>query len=326
MARIKVNISCPEVWDFDQFLKSHSPNQQKVWGEYEFFLNQESGFFDFWIVLEQLEKNTKLQVAQGGAILVTMEEKDVKPTFNPKFLNQFDQVITSRDDINHSNVLLSHYFTKWHVMKSYDELKAACDKPITNKTKQLSAIISSRVQYGTHQRRYAFINKMQGHFKDGLDWYSKNENPLTDKWDGLSDYRYSIAVENGSHPRYFTEKIVDVILADSIPIYWGAPDICDYFPQDLIKNIDIKDYQTCIQQIEVWIAQDDISYSIPLLRESKLKILDEYQFYPWLVNILKQKSQIAPKYLSQTIYKEEQIEPLTRIKKVVKKIIGYDRV
>ena len=44
-----------------------------------------------------------------------------------------------------------------------------------------------------------------------------------DKTAFLRDYRFTIAFENHSHPGYTTEKIVEPMLVDSIPIYWGDP-------------------------------------------------------------------------------------------------------
>ena len=44
-----------------------------------------------------------------------------------------------------------------------------------------------------------------------------------DKQAFLRDYKFTIAFENESHPGYTTEKIVEPMLADSIPIYWGDP-------------------------------------------------------------------------------------------------------
>ena len=44
-----------------------------------------------------------------------------------------------------------------------------------------------------------------------------------DKQAFLRDYKFTIAFENESHPGYTTEKIVEPMLSDSIPIYWGDP-------------------------------------------------------------------------------------------------------
>ena len=46
---------------------------------------------------------------------------------------------------------------------------------------------------------------------------------VTDKRAFLADYKFTIAFENESHPGYTTEKVVEPMLAGSIPIYWGDP-------------------------------------------------------------------------------------------------------
>jgi len=46
---------------------------------------------------------------------------------------------------------------------------------------------------------------------------------VTDKYAFLTDYKFTIAFENESHPGYTTEKVADPMLVDSIPIYWGDP-------------------------------------------------------------------------------------------------------
>ena len=46
---------------------------------------------------------------------------------------------------------------------------------------------------------------------------------VADKRAFLADRRFTIAFENESHPGYATEKIVEPMLVDSIPIYWGDP-------------------------------------------------------------------------------------------------------
>jgi Glycosyltransferase family 10 (fucosyltransferase) C-term len=324
MKKLKVNISCPSVWHFEDFLKLHSPNQANIWGDFEFFLNQEQGYFDYWVVLEQLDKQVKLNVPKGNIWLVTMEEKDVKPFFDERFLNQFDVLLTSRSDVSHRSTIKSHYFTKWHIQKSYDQLIASIDqKPL--KSKNLSAIISSRVQYGTHQKRYAFINKLKGHFKKGLDWYSKNENPIEDKFMGLADYKYSIAIENGSHSGYFTEKLVDVILADAVPFYWGDTAIHQYFPKELIKSIPLEDFEQSIEIIETEINANSYQNYFDLIRESKLKILNEYQFMPWLVNLLTQNSASFSKIETFCIYPETDVAIKIRLKNSIKQLIGYGK-
>lgn len=53
--------------------------------------------------------------------------------------------------------------------------------------------------------------------------FGKGIRPLASKVDGISPYRFSIAMENAASDWYFSEKLVDCILLDTIPIYYGCP-------------------------------------------------------------------------------------------------------
>lgn len=41
----------------------------------------------------------------------------------------------------------------------------------------------------------------------------------------IKNYKFAITAENIAHPGYFTEKLVNGIVAETIPIYWGNPNI-----------------------------------------------------------------------------------------------------
>lgn len=56
----------------------------------------------------------------------------------------------------------------------------------------------------------------------------------------LSGYKFTVAFENSSAPGYHTEKILDPMLAGSIPIYWGDPGIARQFnPRSFINAWDL---------------------------------------------------------------------------------------
>lgn len=48
----------------------------------------------------------------------------------------------------------------------------------------------------------------------------------------LFDQQFHIAVENTRINNYFTEKLIDCFKTKTIPIYWGCPNIGDYFNLD----------------------------------------------------------------------------------------------
>lgn len=46
---------------------------------------------------------------------------------------------------------------------------------------------------------------------------------VDDKLAFLADYKFTIAFENETHPGYTTEKVMEPMLVDTVPIYWGDP-------------------------------------------------------------------------------------------------------
>jgi len=62
-----------------------------------------------------------------------------------------------------------------------------------------------------------------------LDIFGRGRQEIKNKETALWPYQFSIAIENASYPDYFTEKITDCFAAKTIPIYWGNPDIANYF-------------------------------------------------------------------------------------------------
>lgn len=65
-----------------------------------------------------------------------------------------------------------------------------------------------------------------------VDLFGMGIRPIHGKIEGLKDYRFSVAMENGKVDHYFTEKILDCFLTGTIPIYHGCPNIGNYFNTD----------------------------------------------------------------------------------------------
>jgi len=94
-------------------------------------------------------------------------------------------------------------------------------------------------------------------------------NNLTDKLAFLSQYKFTIAFENARYPGYTTEKLVDPMLAGSIPIYWGSPRVSEEFnPRSFINCHGYTSQQSAIEQV-IKMDQDDSLYL-------------EYLNAPWL--------------------------------------------
>jgi hypothetical protein len=52
---------------------------------------------------------------------------------------------------------------------------------------------------------------------------------LSDKKSLFLDYQFSLVIENSRQKNYFTEKLIDCLITKTIPIYWGCPNISDWF-------------------------------------------------------------------------------------------------
>lgn len=112
------------------------------------------------------------------------------------------------------------------------------NKKIYTKTKNVSFIVSNKNFTSGHNYRLEVLKKYKDkdmeHFGRGF----KNELPWTINFNNieengkllaLKDFRFSFAFENDNYPSIFCEKITDCFATGTIPIYWGTPDIGEYF-------------------------------------------------------------------------------------------------
>ncbi|MEI6799156.1 MAG: glycosyltransferase family 10 [Pseudomonadota bacterium] len=76
------------------------------------------------------------------------------------------------------------------------------------------------------------------------------------KVSAMSNYNFTIAFENSGTPGYTTEKITHAFIANTIPIYWGDPDIKDQFNEKAFINLrDFESINECAEFVN-FIASD----------------------------------------------------------------------
>lgn len=91
--------------------------------------------------------------------------------------------------------------------------------------------------------------------------------PVRDKMAFIQHYKFTIAFENESTPGYTTEKIVQPMLAGSLPIYWGNPLVhLDFNPKSFINYYDYGSNEALIERI-MEVDQNDDLY-LEYLRQS----------------------------------------------------------
>ncbi len=134
---------------------------------------------------------------------------------------------------------VEHFSFMWHTPR----------KPIKNKNnnKIMSIIFSHKLQAPGHIYRLEIIKKI---LKSNLpiDIYGYGCEPLKAKLkirdsrikgpfndtSPLDEYKYHICIENYQHPCYVSEKFMDPVLCGCIPIYLGATNIHQLFPNTAI--------------------------------------------------------------------------------------------
>ena len=68
---------------------------------------------------------------------------------------------------------------------------------------------------------------------NGMEVYAHKSPPFHQRRnDFFENAMYHIAVENSRQKNYFTEKIIDCFASRTIPIYWGCPNLENWFDMD----------------------------------------------------------------------------------------------
>jgi hypothetical protein len=103
------------------------------------------------------------------------------------------------------------------------------DEPkIHNKTKLVSMISSNKSFLDGHKKRLEWVNKL----KKNVDLFGNGFKTIEKKEEALNDYMFSVTIENDKYETYWSEKILDCFATGTVPVYYGSPDIGDYFNID----------------------------------------------------------------------------------------------
>lgn len=221
---------------------------------------------DYYVVLE----NTNVSTPIDRTIYIKREPDFISPSSNLPYKHIIDF------DVTNGGV------TYW-LDKTYDELKALT---YPRKNKLISCIVSNK---HSHRRKY-----IQDLFKynPNIDMYGRGHDAShygdsykgelnyngKCKFQGLVDYAYSIVLENSAQKNYWTEKLADAYLAWCVPIYWGCPNIDDFFPKGSYRLLDFES-RNPIKEITKVATVPITNEEIELLHTCRELILDEYNIW-----------------------------------------------
>ncbi|MFC3614003.1 hypothetical protein ACFORG_09560 [Lutimaribacter marinistellae] len=142
------------------------------------------------------------------------------------------------------------------------------------KTRTCSLIASAKRDSEGHKLRHSIVDWVRLNGRP-VEVLGRGYTPFEAKADGLAPYRYSVVIENVRERNYFSEKLIDAILCETVPIYWGCPNLADFMPLDgIIECKSRLDIETAIGNM----SEADFECRLPALRALQ-PVADDYARY-----------------------------------------------
>lgn len=127
--------------------------------------------------------------------------------------------------------------------------------------RKFCSFVVSNAEFGD-PLRVKFFHELSKYKKvdSGGRFMNNIGGPIKDKNMFCSEYKFNIAFENSSCLGYVTEKIVDAYHANSVPIYYGNPDVVSDFREDSMVYVKgEEDFERAISEV-IRLDKDDDAY------------------------------------------------------------------
>lgn len=321
---MKIGLSCP--WgfpgeiDLSQFTGNDAGEIDDV--KFEMIGERHETKVDVWFILDDLFCEESIVSVAKKDVFYVSSENIYPPDFflapnKQRFLNQFSRIYSCFPSFR-KHASFASPFLPWMVNSNHGSVFRPHERdinflsalPPVQKTKELSVFCSAKATTPEQRMRLAFVEELKKYFGSALDWFGNGINSVDEKWDGLADYRVTLALENRQTPGMYTEKIFDPFLAWSLPLYWGAPDIQKFLPIGSNQILDLRDFKGCAKQIHQALKQASNPEAIEQLREGRALVLGNLHFLKRLIRIA--KSQKGRK--SHTSVEEVKVRPQRRFR------------
>lgn len=172
------------------------------------------------------EPTTSAWVEQADHIINNQEKYNWILTTNPKVLKNcknahlFPYGTTWLNKTKHHIDSLGKFTENLGNLKKENSVSMICGASVGKKGYDLRL----KIWYNRHN----ILAKTK--FYTSTRWPIPNEEQLpNDDKINLFSSMYSVAIESSTESDYFTEKLVDCLITKTIPIYWGCPNISEYF-------------------------------------------------------------------------------------------------
>jgi len=279
-------------WSYPDLMRQ-TPGGTGAWDGIQ-FTSEPVDECDLVIVLNHVPCEISVRCAPEN-VWAVMQEPYVRDIFEWMIEGhgQYRYVFTHHPGRNYlyKKYIRSQPALPWHVDMTYDALR---NSVIPEKRKAVSWITSNLMSFPGHKLRMEFLAQLQSSGVS-VDVYGKGIKFIENKWDALAHYKYSLAIENSSGPDYWTEKIADCFLSWTVPIYYGSTNLEDYFPEGSFIRIDINQPERALKTINAIIGDDDWRARVSALKEARNLVLERYQFFPQMRQLIGTYHEDLPK-------------------------------
>ena len=264
--------------------------EDRVYGSCEFTFDASDKEYDWLVVIDDIAHSIPgriedLVCPRDHTILVTTEPSSITKYGNG-FAGQFNYLITNQEAsaLKHPNALRSQTGNLWFYGKEYRDIISS---PPLEKTKKISTVCSSKQQGHTiHRLRFEFTKLLQERVSD-IVRFGHGYRWIEHKADALDPYEFHVAIENHYAPHVWTEKLADAFLAYCVPIYYGCPNVYEYFPKESIILIDLNDFEGSIKKIQEIIATPaEYERRLEAVIEARRRVIEEYNLIAMINKIV----------------------------------------
>ncbi len=190
---------------------------------------------------------------------------------------------------------------EWHLGSNWSKLSTNSDELFLGKKDGFSTVVSSLYEMDGHKKRIDFMKHVEKNWsslgcqgpldifgRDNKHEFKNYRGSLVshNKDLGLFPYKYTFISENCELENYFTEKIIDPILAETLCFYWGCPNLSDFIDPQAFIVLDLEDFDASLKIIKSSIENNEWEKRLPIIRKEKKKLLDHYSFFPRIEGII----------------------------------------
>jgi hypothetical protein len=127
------------------------------------------------------------------------------------------------------------------------------DWKVYDKTLSVSMIASDKVHAPGHALRHEIAKVVEG-----VDLWGSGYKRFDSKLDPLKDYMFSIAIMNFKIDNFWTEVLTDCLAVGTMPLFYGADNIGEYFNLDgIITFNNMEEFQKIKLSKELYIERLD---------------------------------------------------------------------